>query len=171
MLRSSKTIILSTLLYMFALAGYNISGMYITDELGAVTRTVLEALRTLFVWVLDLLLFYGPVMAGVLLGEPWTRFSWMQLGGFVLLVVSSVVYGEGEEQLAEQHAREAGQKADGEVIVVHRHHLLRPVHTLHAAAHPVKIVKGVGHRAWQVAHVLDERVRALAGLEAESVRV
>lgn len=51
--------------------------------------------------------------AGVLLGEPWTRFSWMQLGGFVLLVVSSVVYGEGEEQLAEQHAREAGQKADG----------------------------------------------------------
>lgn len=66
MLRSSKTIILSTLLYMFALAGYNISGMYITDELGAVTRTVLEALRTLFVWVLDLLLFYGPVMVGVI---------------------------------------------------------------------------------------------------------
>lgn len=31
-------------------------GMLVTDSLGAVTRTVLETLRTLFVWLLDLLL-------------------------------------------------------------------------------------------------------------------
>ena len=36
------------------------------------TRTVLETMRTLFVWVLDLLLFYaGPTGAGWV-GGSWT---------------------------------------------------------------------------------------------------
>lgn len=29
---------------------YNVTGMYVTDQIGAVARTVLESLRTLFVW-------------------------------------------------------------------------------------------------------------------------
>ncbi len=52
-----------------------------TDAMGAVTRTVLETLRTLLVWVLDLLLYYGaPLGAGSRLGEPWTSASWLQVG-------------------------------------------------------------------------------------------
>ena len=51
--------------------------------MGAVTRTVIETMRTLFVWVLNMLLFYaGP--AGV--GEPWTKQSWLQALGFAVLV-------------------------------------------------------------------------------------
>ena len=30
---------------------YNVAGMFVTDELGAVSRTVFESARTLFVWL------------------------------------------------------------------------------------------------------------------------
>ena len=30
---------------------YNVTGMFVTDSIGAVARTVLESLRTLFVWL------------------------------------------------------------------------------------------------------------------------
>lgn len=35
----------------FCLLMYNVTGMFVTDEIGAVARTVLESLRTLFVWL------------------------------------------------------------------------------------------------------------------------
>ena len=48
--------------------------------LGAVFRTVLETMRTLFVWLVDLLLFYTPLGFGTL-GESWSRWSFVQAGG------------------------------------------------------------------------------------------
>ena len=56
---------------------YNIAGMFVTDQLGAVSRTVFESARTLFVWLGDLLLFYTPLGAGRL-GEAWDRSSYLQ---------------------------------------------------------------------------------------------
>ncbi len=38
---------------MVALAMYNIMGMLVTGQLGAVFRTVLETTRTLFVWLVS----------------------------------------------------------------------------------------------------------------------
>ena len=35
----------------FSLLMYNVTGMFVTDSIGAVARTVLESLRTLFVWL------------------------------------------------------------------------------------------------------------------------
>jgi hypothetical protein len=65
---------------MFALLAYNMSGMMVTDHLGAVFRTVLETMRTLFVWLLGLLLFYTPLGMGTL-GESWTSWSFLQAAG------------------------------------------------------------------------------------------
>jgi len=65
---------------MFALLAYNMSGMMVTDHLGAVFRTVLETMRTLFVWLLGLLLFYTPLGMGRL-GESWTAWSFLQAAG------------------------------------------------------------------------------------------
>ena len=48
--------------------------------LGAVFRTVLETMRTLFVWLVDLLLFYTPLGMGKL-GEAWTTYSFIQAAG------------------------------------------------------------------------------------------
>ena len=49
-------------------------------QLGAVFRTVLETLRTLFVWLVDLLLFYTPLGVGKL-GEAWGKYSYVQALG------------------------------------------------------------------------------------------
>lgn len=48
--------------------------------LGAVFRTVLETMRTLFVWLVDLLLFYTPLGFGTL-GESWSKYSFVQAAG------------------------------------------------------------------------------------------
>ena len=60
------------------LLGYNVAGMFVTSELGAVTRTVFESARTLFVWLGDLLLYYTPLGLHGKLGEAWDRSSYLQ---------------------------------------------------------------------------------------------
>ena len=54
--------------------------------LGAVFRTVLETTRTLFVWLVDLLLWYTPLGFGTL-GESWSKYSWIQALGYANLHV------------------------------------------------------------------------------------
>ena len=53
---------------------YNVAGMFVTEELGAVSRTVFESARTLFVFVGDLLLYYTHTG----LGEQWDNSSYLQ---------------------------------------------------------------------------------------------
>ena len=49
------------------------------DNLGSVTRTVLETVRTLFVWLAGLALFYSPWGGNGKLGEAWDQYSWLQV--------------------------------------------------------------------------------------------
>ncbi|PSC76686.1 Solute carrier family 35 member F6 [Micractinium conductrix] len=89
---------------MSALLLYNVAGMCVTGHLGAVFRTVLETTRTLFVWLVDLVLFYTPLGMGKL-GESWSVYSWIQAAGFVVLVAGTVIYGKGDEaEVAEEIA-------------------------------------------------------------------
>ena len=80
MIGSSKGLQIVLAVDMFALLSYNISGMMVTSHLGAVFRTVLETMRTLFVWLLGLLLYYTPLGMGRL-GESWTVWSYLQAAG------------------------------------------------------------------------------------------
>lgn len=66
--------------------------------MGAVFRTVLETMRTLFVWLVDLALFYG----GFGLGESWSIYSWLQAAGFVVLVCGTLLYQKGDEMDSEK---------------------------------------------------------------------
>lgn len=67
--------------------------MLVTDRMGATTRTVLETTRTLLIWVVNLLLYYGQPLKGAALGEPWTAHSWLQAVGFAVLVAGTLTYG------------------------------------------------------------------------------
>ena len=91
---------LATIIFIqgFALLSYNYMGMHVTGHLGAVFRTVLETMRTLFVWLVGLFLFY----VGTGLGEAWDKYSFVQALGFVVLVCGTVVYGRGDERAASQ---------------------------------------------------------------------
>lgn len=109
MIKSSKGLQIVLGVDMFALLAYNMSGMMVTDHLGAVFRTVLETMRTLFVWLLGLLLFYTPLGMGRL-GESWTAWSFLQAAGFVVLVTGTMVYGRGDEEGSKQELMEALQE-------------------------------------------------------------
>lgn len=110
MITHSRSISLTLAVDMTALMLYNVAGMAVTGHLGAVFRTVLETGRTLFVWIVDLLLFYGGV-AGGKLGESWSAWSWLQAGGFVVLVAGTLIYGRGDEEEAVEAATVAAAAA------------------------------------------------------------
>lgn len=97
MITHSPAIAKLLLLDAGALLAYNVAGMCVTGHLGAVFRTVLETTRTLFVWLVDLMLFYTPLGEGKL-GEAWTKYSWVQAAGFVVLVAGTIIYGKGDEE-------------------------------------------------------------------------
>lgn len=79
-----------------------------TNSLGAVARTVLETLRTLLVWVLDLALYYGaPLGTGVQLGEPWSSTSWLQVSQAALGAIASAC-GNGSGKVLQAQARLKG---------------------------------------------------------------
>lgn len=44
---------------------YNVTGMFVTDSIGAVARTVLESLRTLFVWLVRNIQIFPSVPSGL----------------------------------------------------------------------------------------------------------
>jgi len=111
MIRNTPTIFHMLMLQSAACLLYNVSGMCVTGHLGAVFRTVLETTRTLFVWLIDLLLFYTPLGMGKL-GESWSKYSWIQAAGFVVLVAGTVVYGRGDEKEVVKEILEGGYDAD-----------------------------------------------------------
>lgn len=96
MIRGSPAIALTLAVQMSGLLAYNVAGMAVTGHLGAVFRTVLETSRTLAVWVVDLILAATGAGGGKL-GESWGPWSWVQAGGFAVLVAGTLLYGQGDE--------------------------------------------------------------------------
>eukprot|EP00850_Spirogloea_muscicola_P009698 SM000055S18232 [mRNA] locus=s55:130018:133173:- [translate_table: standard] len=99
MIMHNRVIWIILLVDMAGLLMYNYAGMCVTGNLGAVFRTVLETMRTLFVWLVDLLLFYTPLGYGKL-GESWNNGSYIQAAGFVVLVCGALIYARGDEKAA-----------------------------------------------------------------------
>lgn len=115
MVARTPGIALFLLLDMLALASLNISGMFVTGHFGAVFRTVLETTRTLFVWIVDIVLKILPI-AGGRLGESLNRYSPIQALGFCVLVTGTVVYGRGDDRAAAREAADAGAAAAGQDV-------------------------------------------------------
>ncbi|KAH7821527.1 putative Integral membrane protein [Monocercomonoides exilis] len=76
-------------MYWISILLLNYGGMIVTSELTAVHRTIFEALRTLFIWITQLIIYYS---GNPEYGEKWTNWSYMQAGGFAVLVLSMLVY-------------------------------------------------------------------------------
>lgn len=94
MLKSSPIILAFIILYIFFILLYNIGGMLVTNVFSAVHRTILEGLRTLCIWAVQLVLYYTMHKSHPSIGEPWTRWSWLQLSGFSLLFTGSLMYNK-----------------------------------------------------------------------------
>ena len=88
MLGNSWQISLILLASCIAILGYDSSGMTVTSTMSSVHRTIFEALRTLTTWIFMLFI----TACGSPYGEHWNKWSWLQLAGFCLLVVSSLIF-------------------------------------------------------------------------------
>ena len=63
----------------------------LTKRLSAVVRTLIDALRTLSVWLVEIIIFYG-IAPDSGYGEGWHQYSWLQVIGFALLVLGTLIY-------------------------------------------------------------------------------
>ncbi|CAL5221472.1 g3669 [Coccomyxa viridis] len=128
---------------------YNVAGMFVTEEMGAVSRTVFESARTLFVWLGDLLLYYTHTG----LGEKWDNSSYLQAchshspsvqaAGFLVLVAGTLVYAQGDRK-QEEHAKD---EHDGPLQAVQhevQHAVFKFHHTI--SSHPQRNLRA---RRWR----------------------
>jgi drug/metabolite transporter (DMT)-like permease len=92
MLKNNSSLAGLLLLYVFSCATYNVAGMAVTSNLSAVHRTMMEASRTLGIWLIDLCVHYF-INKDISFGEAWMPYSYVQLIGFFVLLAGQSVYG------------------------------------------------------------------------------
>eukprot|EP00932_Pfiesteria_piscicida_P020437 SRR837773.7243.p2 GENE.SRR837773.7243~~SRR837773.7243.p2 ORF type:complete len:434 (+),score=171.34 SRR837773.7243:138-1304(+) len=93
MVTSNPTLFSVIVVYTFSCATYNISGIAVTGALSAVHRVMLEAFRTSIVWIFGLSVHYFYDSRSKF-GEAWTPWSWLEVCGFLVLMLGQAVYGE-----------------------------------------------------------------------------
>ena len=89
-LGSNGYLILAVVVFCIAVLVYNCYGMLITNTFSAVNRTIFEAARTAVIWIVDLII--QAIFPGSPFGELWSKWSFLELVGFIILVFSSLVY-------------------------------------------------------------------------------
>jgi len=76
---SYKSIGISSLLIMISIGGFNFFGLSVTRTVSATSRSTIDTCRTLFIWIVSLLL-------------GWETFKWLQVVGFALLVYGTFLF-------------------------------------------------------------------------------
>ena len=67
--------------FMLCISLFNFTGVTITQKSGALARSIIETARTVFIWLFSILV-------------GWEVFIWLQLVGFLFLVLGTLVYNE-----------------------------------------------------------------------------
>jgi len=105
-----------SLSFVFGLMLMNWTSQQISQQLSSVHRNLVSAVRTVLVWIGSLILYYTTSHTGnkddADYGEQWTNWSFMELGGFVVLVGGTVLYSYAGIQAA--RAQEALEVLRGE---------------------------------------------------------
>ena len=84
MIENSTTIQVAFVIYFFAIFFYNLFAVLVTFLLNSVWHAILDNFRPITVWTTDLFIYYVVVKTGDL-GEPWTKWSFLQLAGMFIL--------------------------------------------------------------------------------------
>jgi drug/metabolite transporter (DMT)-like permease len=92
MVLASSTIQWSFLVYFFAIFAYNLFAVLVTYQLNSIWHAILDNFRPVTVWGTDMFIFYALASLQGRYGEPWTKYSWIQLLGMVVLLFGTAVY-------------------------------------------------------------------------------
>jgi len=90
MLLNNPRILGALFLYLLAIFGYNLFAVLVTFSLSSIWHSILDNYRPLSVWATDLLIYYISGRNGF--GEAWTRYSWIQLAGMMVLIYGTAIY-------------------------------------------------------------------------------
>jgi len=91
------------LAFILGLCVMNYLSQEISKVLTAVHRQLISTLRTVLVWIAEILFWY-VILPGKNFGENWDWPSFVQLAGFICLVIGTFVYGRAKEAEAAEHA-------------------------------------------------------------------
>lgn len=98
MLLNSKTVFWLSFLSVVVFGVWTVLSLNITRKASAVARMVFDQLTIVFVWIVQLGIHWcvsgNPSLEQKYgrTGEAWTRWSWLQLFGFMLMVVGACIY-------------------------------------------------------------------------------
>ena len=74
-------------LYVLSIAFFNFSGLTISKYVSSTARTIVDTLRTIVIWVFFLTMPFVPQ-------KTKETFSWLQLLGFLILILGGLIYNE-----------------------------------------------------------------------------
>ena len=73
---------------------YNVFAVFVTFLLSSLWHAILDNFRPVTVWAVDLLLWYAVFNQRGDIGEPWTKWSYLQLAGMLMLFFGTAVYNK-----------------------------------------------------------------------------
>ncbi|KAJ7382373.1 hypothetical protein OS493_035434 [Desmophyllum pertusum] len=92
MMKNDAKLLIMSVLYICSISFYNYFGLSVTKSLTAVHRTLIDACRTIVVWLVDLFVYY-VFHEGF--GEAWdSKYGIFQVDGFLFLLLGTALYNE-----------------------------------------------------------------------------
>lgn len=97
MLKNNQELIFIIAMSVLIESIYQMSSVTLTELTSAVMRTLVESFRTFILWLIQLAIFYGFSSYPSLrkyrgIGEEWSKGSWLQLFGYLLLLTGLLIY-------------------------------------------------------------------------------
>lgn len=97
MIISSTTILILSIVSVVVFAIWTILGLQITSKASAVSRMVFDQLTIVFVWIVQLSIYWYVIGTKyedqyLRTGEAWTKYSIIQVIGFCIIVYGACVY-------------------------------------------------------------------------------
>jgi len=89
-IKNSWLLQLFILIYITSIAFFNFFGVSLTKVMTAVHRTIIDTLRTISIWMVELFIYYVLKLSDY--GEDWKQWNYLQAGGFILLILGTIIY-------------------------------------------------------------------------------
>merc|ERR1719361_3379692 len=80
--------LISLMLFYVAIYGKNVTQMKVIEMSSALTRNLTMQLMPIGTWLLSLIFYFIDAQ----FGEPWNRYSYIRLIGFVIVLIGSYLY-------------------------------------------------------------------------------
>jgi len=90
MIKNSTNIQIVLFTFFFTVAFYNVFAIFVTNLLSSIWHAILDNFRPICVWGTDLAIYY--LFSNGSYGEPWDKYSYLQLFGMLVLFFGTAVY-------------------------------------------------------------------------------